>query len=280
MYDFVQKEPYLVVLSLICVLLALFCLRYILKKRKKQPKVLIGNAQYIGTRAEQEDSFSTAEDKKAVLAVLADGMGGYSDGKLASSLTVDAFVQEFLNAENIYPVDQFLMNTVNVCNRTVLDKAKGKRMGATVVAALISQGNLYWISIGDSAIILFKNGELINVNKKHIFEAVLENQYVSGKISEEQLLASPLKKRVTSYIGTEVLKEIDINENPIKLRHGDRVILCSDGVYNSISEIELEKILNKKTDPFDVAEEIIDTIKKKDLVSQDNATVIVLEYRC
>ncbi|NLD47048.1 MAG: serine/threonine-protein phosphatase [Clostridiaceae bacterium] len=241
--------------------------------------MLIGNAQYIGTRQEQEDSFSTAEDKKVTLAVLADGMGGYSNGKLASSLAVDTFIQGFLNAESIYPVDQFLLNNANICNRAVLDKAKGKRMGSTIIAALISQGNLYWASIGDSAIVLFKNGEFINLNKKHIFEAVLEDQYVSGKITEDQLLSNPLKKRVTSYIGAEVLKEIDMNENPIKLRYGDKVLLCSDGVYNSMTEIEMEKILSKKNEPFNIAEEIIDTIRKKNLDKQDNATVVVLEYR-
>lgn len=280
MENFIYQEPYLVVLILIFAILVLFGIRYLLRNQKKQPRVLIGNAQYIGTRQEQEDSFSTAEDKKVTLAVLADGMGGYSNGKLASSIAVDTFVQGFLNAETmIYPVDKFILNNVNLCNRAVLDKAKGKRMGSTIVVALISHGNLYWASIGDSAIVLFKNGELINLNKKHVFQAVLEEQYVSGKITEDQLLSNPLKKRVTSYIGAEVLKEIDMNENPIKLRHGDKVILCSDGVYNSVSEIEMEKILSKKIEPFNMAEEIIDTIKKKELARQDNATVLVLEYR-
>jgi len=279
MYNFIYQEPYSVVLILIFAILVLFGLRYFLINQKGQPRVLIGNAQYIGTRQEQEDSFSTAEDKKVTLAVLADGMGGYSNGKLASSLAVDTFIQGFLNAESIYPVDQFLLNNANICNRAVLDKAKGKRMGSTIIAALISQGNLYWASIGDSAIVLFKNGEFINLNKKHIFEAVLEDQYVSGKITEDQLLSNPLKKRVTSYIGAEVLKEIDMNENPIKLRYGDKVLLCSDGVYNSMTEIEMEKILSKKNEPFNIAEEIIDTIRKKNLDKQDNATVVVLEYR-
>ena len=136
---------------------------------------------------------------------------------------------------------------------------------------------LYCASIGDSAIALFRNGEVINLNKKHIFESELEQQYISGKISEAQMLNNPMKKRITSYLGAEVLKDIEICEKPIKLKRGDKVILCSDGVYNSISEIEMETILMAKLKPYEVAEEIIEMIKAKNFPKQDNATIVILE---
>jgi serine/threonine protein phosphatase PrpC len=270
-------EPYIVVLTSFAVIGILFLIRYLLL-HKKQLKLMVGNAQIIGTRNDQEDSFSTAEDQKGLLAVLADGMGGYSNGKVASNLAVETLIREFSNAESVHPIDKFFLNAANLCNRAVLDKAKGKRMGSTLISVMISDGNLYWASIGDSAIMLFKNGEFINLNKKHVFEAVLEEQYISGRISEEQLLNNPMKKRITSYIGAEVLKDIEMSEKPIKLVPGDKVILCSDGVYNSISEIEMEDVLIKNLKPFEASEEIIDIISRKNYERQDNATIIILQY--
>lgn len=273
---FYYEHPYWVVVSSALIIIVLLLIRYKLRRVRAFPKIEVGNAQIIGTRDEQEDSFGTAENNSYVLSVVADGMGGYSNGKLASNIAVNTFIQEFNSTLDIHPIENFFVNTANLCNRAVLDKAKGKRMGSTLISVIVSEGYLYWASIGDSAIILFKDGELINLNKKHVYKAVLEDKYISGQISEEQLLNDPMKKRIYSYIGAEVLKDIEISEKPVKLRMGDKVILCSDGVYNSLPEIEMESILGKTMDPFETAEEIVDAIRAKNYSKQDNATIIIL----
>ena len=150
-------------------------------------------------------------------------------------------------------------------------------MGTTLISVVIKDKKLHYLSVGDSAIILFRNHQLINLNEKHVFQTVLEQKYVSGEISEGQMLNNPMKKRITSYVGAEVLKYVDINEKPIQLRKGDKVILCTDGVTNSLSELELESVMLKKVDPFEMSEMIMAMIKKKNMVRQDNATVIILE---
>lgn len=276
MEDFFSEQPYTVVLLCLLIILVLLLIRYRLRVVRVFPKVSVGNAQIIGSRDEQEDSFAIAENDNAIMAVVADGMGGYSNGKMVSSIVAQTFVREFTNAVSIHPVEDFFISAANLSNRAVLDMAKGKMMGSTVVSAVISDGCLQWASIGDSAIILFKDGELINLNKKHTYKSVLEDQYISGMISEEQLINNPRQKRVTSYIGAEVLKDIEISEKPIKLKFRDKVLICSDGVYNSLSEIELEKILRKNMQPFETAEKIMQTIQEKNYSKQDNATVIVL----
>lgn len=273
---FIYGQPYFVVLFSVLLIMVLLIIRYKLNNVRVFPKVLVGNAQFIGTRDEQEDSFGTCENNNYILSVVADGMGGYSNGKLASSIAVNTFIQEFNSTLEIHPIENFFINAANITNRAVLDKAKGKRMGSTLISTIVSEGCLYWASIGDSAIILYKDGELINLNKKHIYKDVLEDKYISGKISEEQLLNDPMKKRIYSYIGAEILKDVETSEKPVRLRPGDKVILCSDGVYNSLPEIEMESILGKNIDPFETAEEIIDAIKAKNYSKQDNATVIVL----
>jgi len=269
-------EPYYVVLASVLLIVILLIIRSKLNNVRVFPRILIGNAQYIGTREEQEDSFATVENNNYILSVVADGMGGYSNGKLASNIVVDTFVNEFNCTLDIHPVENFFVNAANACNRAVLDVAKGKRMGSTLVSTIVSDGCLYWASVGDSAVILFKDGEIINLNKKHVYKEVLEDKFISGKISEEQLLNDPMKERLYSYIGIEVLKDIETSKKPIKLKAGDKVLLCSDGVYNSLPEIEMESILRKPVHPINTAEEIIDAIKAKNKSRQDNATVIVL----
>ncbi|HOV27081.1 MAG TPA: protein phosphatase 2C domain-containing protein [Pseudobacteroides sp.] len=271
------QGPYIFVLVSLVVVCILIFIRHRLKIWKKDNYIIIGNGQTIGKRDEQEDSFSTVENEKGIMAVLADGMGGYTNGKVSSSIAVNTFIDEFSNSYSIYPIEDFFRNVSRISNRAILDRSKGARSGTTLVSVIIADEMLYWVSIGDSAIALFRNGEVINLNKKHIFESELEQQYISGKISEAQMLNNPMKKRITSYLGAEVLKDIEICEKPIKLKRGDKVILCSDGVYNSISEIEMETILMSKLKPQEVAEEIIEMIKAKNFPKQDNATIIIME---
>lgn len=277
------ENAYFFVALFFLLLFLLLGLRSFLKNGYRSKKVAIGNAQILGRREEQEDSFSTTITETGVLAVLADGMGGFEKGKMASSNAVSTFVSEFskasvfAEANSLHSIEDFFIKTAALCNREILKKARGIKTGTTLVAVILSQEKLYWASSGDSAIFLFRKGEFINLNKKHIFQDVLEEQYLSGKISREEVLNNPMKKRLTCYIGHEEFKNIEICKEAIKLRRGDKIILCSDGVYNSISEIEMEKILVKNKTADKASEEIIDSIKKKKYTKQDNATIIILE---
>lgn len=272
-----NDSPFLTTAGFLVLITFLFIIRYLLINIRKKPEVIIGNAQSIGSRSEQEDSFASVINDHGVMAALADGMGGYSNGKIASNLAVNLFIKEFSKKRQIEPVDKFFRDTLMLCNKKLLEKAKGKKSGTTMIVVIISEGYLSWASVGDSAIALFRNQEFHNLNQKQIFQTVLEKEYLSGHISKEEVLNNPKKKRLTNYIGHENFREIITSKRAIKLQHGDRVILCSDGVYNSITEMEMEKILSKNLPPHKAAEEIIDIIREKNIKDQDNATIIILE---
>lgn len=273
-----MKESSIIICAgLLSGILILLLIRYLLISSRKKPEVIIGNAQSIGARSEQEDAFASVINEYGVIAALADGMGGYSNGKMASSLVVNLFVKEFNKKRQIEPVDKFFHETLQLSNKRLLEKAKGKKTGTTLVAVVIFEGYLSWVSVGDSAIALFRNQEFQNLNQKQIFQTVLEKEYLSGHISKEEVLNNPKKKRLTNYVGHENFREIISSKRAIKLQHGDRIILCSDGVYNSITEMEMEKALMKNLPPQKAAEEIIDLIKAKNIKNQDNATIIILE---
>ena len=274
----IYEHPFPVICFLVFCLYILLRLRRSLVSEKEKGGVQIGCSQILGNRDEQEDSYATVVNSNGVLAVLADGMGGYASGKQASRIVVQTFVEEFETKE-IDSSETFFQNTSLLCNKKILSVTKDQKIGSTLAAVRIDKGYLSWVSIGDSAIILFREGELSNLNKKHIFQSMLEEQYQSGKISKREVLNNPKKKRLTSYIGYEGLREIEINKKAVKLLSGDKVILCSDGVYNSISEVEIEEILSMNLSPAKAAEKITQNIAAKGHHHQDNATIIVLDYK-
>ncbi|MNZ91012.1 Serine/threonine phosphatase stp [compost metagenome] len=86
-----------------------------------------------------------------------------------------------------------------------------------------------------------------------------------------------MKNQLTNYLGYAGFKSMEVGE-PIPLNPGDSVILCSDGVYDALTEVEMEHILMQRSSPQDMAEEMIFTIERKSYKHQDNATVIILEH--
>ncbi|WP_409359894.1 MULTISPECIES: PP2C family protein-serine/threonine phosphatase [Aneurinibacillus] len=272
-----QLLPYLIVLAFIISLLLLFYVRRLLLNRDAKPNILIGNGQTIGRREEQDDYFSTATTANGTIAVLADGISGLANGRVASTIAVTTFIQEFLKLNNTKNIPLFFTKASRLSNTEILRNFKGTRGGTTLVAAVISDGYLYWGAVGDSIIMIFRDGEFININQKHILESLLEERYLAGEVTKDDVLDHPMRKRLINYLGYEGFKNIEICKAPIPLHKGDKVILCSDGVYNSVTEIELEKILSKNISPYDAAQEIIEAVEYKRLRNQDNATVIILE---
>jgi serine/threonine protein phosphatase PrpC len=272
----IMDNPYLVMFLFGIGLFGLIKVRQSLNRDHHKPDVVIGNAQTKGKRAEQEDSFATAITVQGALAVLADGMGGYTDGRLASEIVVKTFMEQF-SSQTLGGVEQFFQTTSRLCNDNILKLKEATKIGSTLVAAIVSGRKLYWVSIGDSAIMLYRNGELTGLNKKHNFQTMLEEQYQSGKISKAELVNNPKKKRLTSFLGSDGFREIDLSQRPLLLLPNDKIILCSDGVYNSISELEMEKILGLNLKPNDMAERIIKKIVNHKVANQDNATIVILK---
>ncbi|ERI04672.1 protein phosphatase 2C [Aneurinibacillus aneurinilyticus ATCC 12856] len=269
--------PYLIAIVFIVIFLFLIYIRKLLGKEEESSGIRIGNGQTIGRRDEQDDYFSTATTSHGTIAVLADGISGLANGRMASTLAVDVFIQKFLELNHINDIPHFFTEASRLSNAEIIRSLKGANGGTTLVVAVISDGYLYWGAVGDSLIMIFRDGEFININHKHILESVLEERYLAGEITKYEALDNPMKNRLINYLGYEGFKNIEICKTPIALNKGDRVILCSDGVYNSVTEIELEKILSKNTSPYDAAQEIIEAVNDKRLKNQDNATIIVLE---
>ncbi len=269
--------PYLLASAWIVVLGFLVGLRHHLVHRSSVNGMEIGNGQTIGRRQEQDDYFSTATTVHGTIAVLADGISGLSNGRMASTIAVTTFIRQFLKVDRVQELHAFFTKAARISNSEILHQLRGARGGTTLVAAVISDGRLYWGAVGDSILMVFRDGDFIRINQKDTYESILVERYLDNRITMEQVVANPQKKRLINYLGFEGFRSMAIGKEPFPLQAGDKVILCSDGVYEALTEVEMEQILSQDLPAHEAAEEIIAAVERKNFKNQDNATVVILE---
>lgn len=246
----------------------------------KRGTIVIGNAQHIGMRSEQQDAFGISENdekvasEKGLLAVLADGLGGLSNGKEYAQTAVNAALHSFREEKNEQSDDITLLRILRRASDAILrnDIADG---GCTFVACLIKDEHLSFISVGDSRISLMRNGGLIQLNREHIYGRELDERMEDYRKADSDV--SELKKRLllTSYIGKPGEVKIDRNTSPIPLYSGDKVVLMSDGIYNGLTEEELSLLLLQEA--MAAAGAVQKRLTEHMRPDQDNLTIIVLE---
>lgn len=280
------NNPYtwIIVLSVLSLLFIVLCLIFDRGKRKKDSRsnqkefIQIGTAQYIGTREKQDDSFDVCTNANGIFAIVADGIGGFMDGDVASSIAVNTYIENFKSNDVRNNVSYFFNSSAITANERIRKQFGDKMCGTTVVATLVTDRKLYYTSIGDSIISVFRNGRLIPVNSKQNVESYLEELYISGKITREQALGNKKNRRLMNYVGHDGFKAEGTIEKPINLKSGDKVLLYSDGV-ELLSQIEMENILSSKMNVQQMAESIMNTIVYKNAKSKDNSTIVILDIR-
>ncbi len=245
-----------------------------------------GNAQWIGARQEQEDAFGFAgfdarglAGPDGVLAVVADGMGGLSEGRAASQGAVSGFLAAWAGQPPDLAVTERLLGAITAANRVVHNLARATagegEVGTTLVAAAIHQGHLFWISAGDSRLYLYRaaDGSLTPCNEEHNLALQLWRQAPADGPTPDWI-EDPQRDALISFLGLAEIPEIDRNLRPLALEAGDRLLLCSDGVDGVLSPDELKEGL--EADPQTAAAGLIARLQGLQRPYQDNATVAIL----
>lgn len=240
----------------------------------------VGAAQTVGSRSNQEDSYCISPWKDAeivsrqgLLAAVADGVGGMSNGEVASTTLMQTFSETFGSLSPELTAQQKLLELTSKGQQAVLRlNREGSHCGTTLVALLIENGYLSTLSVGDSRICLYRGGGLLQLNREHVLGRE-SDEYQALHFTEEE--ADERKRRlITSYIGKDGLKLIDRTLNPIRLISGDRILLMSDGVFGTLTDDEMIALLNKE--PQEAAQAIIQAVEDHRKPYQDNATVVIV----
>jgi PPM family protein phosphatase len=234
-------------------------------------------------RKRNEDSI--ASDASIGMAVLADGMGGYNAGDVASQMAVITITaclktkfknaiqdNEIIDASNI---KSHLVNAVNTANSSIYQVSKEQPqcagMGTTLVLSLFIDNKVVIGHIGDSRAYLLKNNDLIQLTNDH---SVLQEQLDSGLLTAEQAKFATYKNFVTRALGVE--SEVDLELNTFNVEVGDIYLLCSDGLSEMVDDVEIGAIIIENRDNLSHAANML-VQKANQHGGKDNISVILIE---
>lgn len=210
------------------------------------------------------------------LFAVADGMGGYHGGEVASGLAIETLEQELtrLLQEGESPQNA-LLDSVRLANRAVFNLAEGKKeltgMGTTITACLIDANELLIINIGDSRAYLLHQGNIRQLTQDH---SLVQELLRKGGINEEQALQHPQRNMLTRALGTEQSVEADLYR--VEVAADDLLILCTDGLTRYLSPEDLTRITNY-TPNLDEAAQLLREKALQD-GGADNITVILIRF--
>ena len=246
--------------------------------------IRVANLQGIGEREEQEDSFAVLNatalaelSSQGLFALVADGMGGMEGGRQASEWAADFFVQLFRERDPKRSVPEWFYQSVHAVSDSVY-RQFGGRSGTTLVAVHLLEDRLHWLSVGDSAIYLARDGGVFQLNREHtclnqLYLQELEQPVIDKARAEQDEDA----RRLTSFVGIDRLVEVDLNLRPLTLKRGDALLVCSDGISGVLTPPELLEAMTLA--PKEGAELLEHMVLEKGVPGQDNYTGILIAYR-
>ncbi len=242
-----------------------------------------------GQRSYQEDAviadFSRGSD--VGLAVLADGMGGHAAGDVASKIVVTEVFSELMFQRGDAEVfEQSVTTTLfdaamgaNACLREhVATHPETQGMGATLVATVIINRNLYWISIGDSPLFLFRDGKLRQLNEDHSMAPQIDFMVKSGLLSHEEARCHPDRNTLTSVLFGEDVPRIDCPAEPLELRASDMLIVASDGLqFLTDEEIAAVLKVHRTANSAEIADNLLERLRQLEDPDLDNVSFSVVK---
>lgn len=278
------------VLLLVAAFLSVLVVRNRRRRRRRRKPVMsegngeplsvkaVGTLWNIGRRSGQQDSYGVVDCVAGKLAVVADGMGGLSDGdkvsqKIVATIRSDA---SRLKGEGKGLLYQLVAHANQEVNR-MLGPALQYKCGSTLMMTLIKGNQMYWVAVGDSRIYLYRGGRLIQMNREHIYQYDLLQRFVNGNLGFAEAMRDAQISRVSSFIGMGELKHVDGGLEPVELMKGDRVLLMSDGVFNALSDVEIADIIRQAPSAAEAASQMEQCVLQKNLKNQDNFTCVIQE---
>ena len=242
-------------------------------RKRRAPAEAFGATDIGRVRSVNQDDYVvlTGDDAplgEALIAV-ADGMGGHAAGEVASQMSLRLLVESLKGAR--VPDERALRDAFSRANagvfREASEKPEYRGMGTTLVAGLLTGGELIIGNVGDSRMYLHRNGDLSRVTRDHSW---VGEMVAAGALTEEQAAKHPRRNVLTRALG--VSSSVDADLGRISLQRGDRVMLCSDGLHGMVDDKTIKEIIGGKSlDPKKAARELIDLANKAG--GTDNITV-------
>lgn len=214
------------------------------------------------------------ESKNGWLCIVADGVGGADAGEIASSFATEKTVEHFLAKVDQKDWGKRLKSAIAAAHDdlcTLIASRDGqKRMGTTLVAAIVVENQVVFANVGDSRAYICRNGSIRQITKDHSLVVKLLDD---GIITEEEAARLNISNIILQSIGSEQPPQIDIYPEP--LLPGDVILLCSDGLNKHVHDDELAQILTDY-EPEKASDTLVKLANERG--GFDNITALVLKY--
>lgn len=230
-------------------------------------------------RQQNQDTYLIeALDKHTLLCVVCDGMGGAKSGNVASSLAADVFTQEVKRTwtADMDPekAEQMLCSAVKLANFTVFDQAQQfeefSGMGTTLVAVLVQGKQATVVNVGDSRCYIVTKEGITQLTQDH---SVVQMMIQRGELTRERAKNYPGKNLITRAIGTEPVVNCDVFHR--RLTGGDWLLLCSDGLTNTMDDQEILFEVVHGTNKESTCQRLLDIAKNRG--APDNVTCALIQ---
>ena len=232
-------------------------------------------------RKNNQDSYAIRVlDDSLAIAVVCDGMGGAQAGNVASAVAVEAFAAALEDAcKDGVPPDserkQVLLRTAcRTANAQVFDlsmnNAEYYGMGTTLVAALMLSHEVYVVNVGDSRCYILSDGVLTQITSDHSLVQALVD---CGDITQEEARTHPKKNFITRALGVENSVRSDVFG--VEYKRGDILLLCTDGLTNTVTDDVLQNELSQLVDPEETARKLLALAIEQG--APDNVTVVLAQ---
>jgi serine/threonine protein phosphatase PrpC len=231
-----------------------------------------------GGREKNEDRMGYCYTKASGLFLLADGMGGHPEGEVAAQMTlqvISALYQKEATPE-IEDVKAFFQRAILAAHRQILRYATEKHLmdtpRTTLVAAIVQGGAAHWVHCGDSRLYFVRQGELLARTRDH--------SYMEQREGDRPLAhAAPAvfnRNVLYTCLGSPTKPVFDIT-GPVPLQQGDRIMLCSDGLWGTVDDSTIVYHLAQKP-VTDSAPDLVEQALANGGTHCDNVTLITMEW--
>jgi serine/threonine protein phosphatase PrpC len=212
-------------------------------------------------------------DRKGVLMIVADGMGGHEGGEVASRMTVDCVCRAYYDADA--DPQTALTEALNEANREVLHFARANPhltgMGTTCTAMAVVNGGAWLAHVGDTRLYLVRDGVTYRMTQDH---SVTMDLVKKGLLTLAEADHHEERNVILRAVGTREHVEATTWEKPFSVQSGDRLLICSDGFYECVPDDEIGRICSTSNTSAQACETLLKLALERN--GSDNVTVAVL----
>jgi serine/threonine protein phosphatase PrpC len=214
-------------------------------------------------------------DKQGSVAIIADGVGGFDKGEVASRLAVDTALQEFqATPGDVKPYALLKRMFTAACSKVherAVSERNGRPMATTLVASIFRDGAVCVANVGDTRSYFIRQKTIRRLTTDHVATSV---PVKLGLLLERQAMASPKRSELTRSVGAEPFCIPDFATQ--LLSHGDFILQCTDGLHACVLDEEMREIISR-SHPYDACKELVALAEKRG--SDDNITLQLIEVR-